>query len=59
MKKYQGKWVDLFNVKIHDGTLGGVDRSSAKGKIILETPDYDYLFTREQWEEFKVKVNEV
>ena len=52
---YNGKWLDSFNVKIHDGE----GWKNAKGRIILETPDMEYLFTREQWEEFKEKVNEV
>ena len=53
--RYNGNWLDSFQVRIHDGK----DRPKAKGKIVLETPVIEFLFTPEQWEEFKVKVNEV
>lgn len=55
MKPYKGRWLDSFQVSVSDGK----DRPNVKGKILLETPCIDYFFTREQWEEFKVKVNEV
>lgn len=55
MKEYNGKWLDSFQVSIADGK----DRPNVKGKVCLETPHVDYFFTKEQWEEFKVKVNEV
>lgn len=55
MGPYNGKWVDSFHASVSDGA----DRPSVKGKILLETPDCDYFFTREQWEEFKEKMNEV
>lgn len=55
MRKYNGKWIDCFQVSIFDGK----DRPSCKNKILLETPDIDYLFSREQWEEFKEKVNSI
>ena len=52
---YNGHWIDSFNVRIHTGE----GRPGAKGKIILETPDIDYLFDKEQWKEFKEKVNKI
>lgn len=55
MKRYNGCWMDLFKVSIYTNN----DRPGAKGKILLETPDIDYLFDKEQWKEFKKKVNEV
>ena len=55
MTHYNGKWLDSFKVSICDGK----DRPKNKGKIILETPVMEYLFTKEQWEEFKEKVNEI
>ena len=55
MRPYNGKWIDSFNVSVYDGS----DRPQSKGKVLLETPDIDYFFDKEQWEEFKRKVNEV
>lgn len=52
MRPYNGKWIDSFNVKVYDGK----DYPQCKGKILLETPNIDYFFTREQWMEFKKKV---
>ena len=55
MKKYNGCWMDLFKI----GKYEGNDRPGAKGKILLETPDIDYLMDKEQFKEFKKMVNEV
>ncbi|WP_405296405.1 hypothetical protein [Methanobrevibacter sp.] len=52
---YNGKWIDSFSVSVYDGK----EIPRAKGKIVLETPYIDYLFDKEQWVEFKKKVNEV
>ena len=45
MKKYTGKWIDSFNAIPNE-----------KG-ILLETPSIDYQFSKQQWEEFKTKIN--
>ncbi len=50
---YNGRWIDSFKVSIADEK----DRPQVKGKILLETPAEDYFFTKEQWKEFKEKVN--
>ena len=55
MRPYNGRWLDSFNVSVVEES----ERPGVKGKILLETPSEDYFFTKEQWEEFKVKVNEV
>lgn len=55
MIKYEGKWIDCFNVRIYNDN----DHPGAKGKILLETPHCDYLMDKEQWREFKKKINEV
>lgn len=55
MKKYNGRWMDLFNIS----KIEGNDRPGAKGKILLETPDIDYIMDKEQFKELKRKVNEV
>ena len=55
MRKYNGKWMDCFQVSIADEK----DRPQVKGKILLETPHIDYYFTREQWMEFKEKINKI
>ena len=52
---YNGKWLDSFNVSIWDSE----DRPQCKGKILLTTPCEDYFFTKEQWREFKEKVNAI
>lgn len=52
MKKYEGRWIDNFIPEIYQG-----NEKHRKGKIILQTPCIDYYFTREQWREFKEKVN--
>jgi len=55
MRPYNGNWMDSFQVSIADGK----DRPNVKGKILLETPDVDYYFSKEQWLEFKEKINKV
>ena len=55
MKKYDGKWLDLFNVSKYADN----ERPGCKGKILLETPHIDYFCTPEQWREFKEKVNQI
>ena len=55
MKNYNGKWIDLFDARVYNSK----DRPGCKGKILLETPDIDYLFTPEQWKQFKEKVNRI
>ena len=52
---YNGKWMDSFNASI----ITDKDRPHLKGKIILETPSIDYIFSKEQWSEFKEKVNSI
>lgn len=52
---YNGRWIDSFNARVYDDNK----RPGAKGKIILETPHIDYLFDRDQWREFKEKVNKI
>lgn len=52
---YNGKWIDSFNVEI----INEPKLKNVHGKIVLETPTIDYVFSREQWEEFKEKVNQV
>ena len=56
MKNYNGNWLDLFTVSIVENDT---ERPAANGKILLETPHVDYLFTKEQWSEFKNKMNQV
>ncbi|MGN0176658.1 MAG: hypothetical protein ACI389_02350 [Methanobrevibacter sp.] len=51
-EEYNGRWLDLFNVTVYDG-----DWKQFKNKIELITPCMRYYFTREQWKEFKEKVN--
>ena len=53
---YNGKWIDCFSAEIVEDNK---DRPGVKGKILLKTPDIDYFFDKEQWEEFKKKINEV
>lgn len=52
---YNGKWLDSFTVTIFNGE----GRPQSKGKILLTTPAEDYFFTKEQWLEFKEKVNQI
>lgn len=52
---YNGKWLDDFNVRI----IEEKEFPSLYGKIALETPCIDYVFSKEQWKEFKEKVNGV
>lgn len=52
---YNGHWIDSFRVKIHNDNA----RPQCDGKIVLETPSIDYIFTKDQWKEFKEKVNSV
>lgn len=52
---YSGKWLDDFNVRI----IEEKEFPSLYGKIALETPCIDYVFSKEQWKEFKEKVNSV
>ena len=52
---YNGKWLDSFNATVYNGN----ERPNCKGKILLETPHVDYFFTREQWNEFKEKINKI
>ena len=54
MRKYNGKWIDCFNISVCTDN----DRPNCKGKILLETPNCDYLMSREQWNMFKKKVND-
>ena len=53
---YNGKWIDSFNVSVIEDD---VERPEVKGKILLETPDVMYIFDKDQWSEFKSKVNKV
>ena len=55
MKPYNGKWIDCFNVSVYDGS----EIPNCKGKILLETPNIDYFFTKEQFEELKEKINKL
>lgn len=55
MRKYNGKWIDSFQASIVKDT----DRPQVKGKILFETPAEDYFFTKEQWSEFKEKINKI
>ena len=50
MKKYKGDWRDLFKISFNE---------NSKYSVILETPDMDYGMTKEQFREFKKKVNMV
>lgn len=52
---YNGHWMDSFSVEIFNGE----DRPQSKGKILLRTPHVDYFFSKDQWIEFKQKVNSV
>ena len=56
MIPYNGKWIDCFQVSIIENDS---ERPGVKGKILLETPDIDYIFSKEQWSEFKEKVNKI
>lgn len=47
-------WLDEFNVSVYDGK-----KPNLKGKIVLTTPMIEYFFTKEQWRQFKEKVNSV
>lgn len=55
MRSYTGKWIDSFQVSICEDTK----RPGVKGKILLETPHCDYFFTKEQFDEFKEKINKL
>ena len=50
MKKYNGCWMDLFKISFNP---------NSKYSVILETPDVDYGMTKEQFREFRKKVNMV
>ena len=50
MKKYNGCWMDLFKISFNP---------NSKYPVILETPDIDYGMTKDQFREFRKKVNEV
>lgn len=52
---YNGKWIDSFDAEIIDDPK----MKKNHGKITLITPCIDYVFSREQWEEFKEKVNKI
>lgn len=54
VKHYNGRWIDLFQINKYEGNRPGL-----KGKILLETPDIDYFMDKEQFMEFREKVNEV
>lgn len=51
---YNGKWLDSFSVRKYDG-----DEKQFRNKIVLKTPCISFYFTREQWVEFKEKVNQL
>lgn len=51
---YNGKWLDSFSVQKYDG-----DEKQFRNKIVLKTPCISFYFTREQWVEFKEKVNQL
>ncbi len=53
-RPYNGHWIDSFNVSKYEDN----ERPHSKGKILLETPNCDYLMSREQWNMFKKKVND-
>lgn len=55
MMSYNGRWIDSFDAEI----INEPKLRNINGKIVLKTPTMDYIFTREQWEEFKEKVNKV
>lgn len=56
MRKYNGKWIDCFQASIVEKNN---ERPEVNGKILLETPHVDYYFSKEQWIEFKEKVNSI
>ncbi len=51
MKQYEGCWMDLFKISFNP--------NSKKYPVVLETPDMDYGMSKEQFHEFRKKVNEV
>ncbi|WP_432644399.1 hypothetical protein [Methanobrevibacter sp.] len=55
MRKYEGDWIDCFNVKKY------VDKNhpDRSDKILFETPCIDYIITKEQFHKLKQKINEV
>ncbi len=52
---YNGCWIDSFGAEVIDEPK----LHNINGKIRLITPDIDYIFSKEQWEEFKEKVNKI
>ena len=52
---YNGKWIDSFDAEVIDVS----EFPRLEGKIRLITPDIDYIFDREQWSEFKEKINKI
>ena len=52
---YNGHWLDSFNAYVIEDN----EFPHVRGKIVLETPSIDYIFSKEQWREFKEKVNKV
>lgn len=52
---YNGKWVDSFCAEV----VSDPKFRNLYGKVVLKTPCIDYFFTKEQWNEFKEKINEV
>lgn len=54
-KKYHGRWLDLFDVYI----IRDKEFPKLYGKFCVSTPDMDYIMTKEQFNEFKRKVNHV
>ncbi len=55
MTNYDGKWIDSFEVVvIHENK-----HKRIPSRVMLRTPCIDYCFNKEQWMEFKEKVNSV
>ena len=52
---YNGHWIDSFGAEV----INEPKMKNIHGKIVLKTPDMDYIFSREQWVEFKEKINKV
>ena len=54
-KKYNGKWLDLFDVYI----VRDKEYPNLYGKVCLSTPDFEYTMDKNQFNEFKRKVNSI
>ena len=53
--EYNGKWIDSFDAEI----INEPKLRNIHGKIVLKTPTIDYIFSKDQWREFKEKVNKI